>query len=59
MNDGLPYAAALRASAVLHGALDRVTFANPKTGYTIARIAPERTPLRRSKDRIDLLPASA
>jgi hypothetical protein len=28
--------------AVLDGVLDRVTFANPETGYTIARIAPER-----------------
>jgi exodeoxyribonuclease V alpha subunit len=30
------------ASAVLDGVLERVTFANPETGYTIARIAPER-----------------
>jgi len=29
--------------AVLDGVLERVTFANPETGYTIARIAPERT----------------
>ncbi len=29
-------------SAVLDGVLERVTFANPETGYTIARIAPER-----------------
>src|SRR5260370_13735645 len=28
--------------AVLDGGLERVTFANPETGYTIARIAPER-----------------
>src|SRR6266571_1773834 len=28
--------------AVLEGVLERVTFANPETGYTIARIAPER-----------------
>jgi exodeoxyribonuclease V alpha subunit len=28
--------------AVLDGVLERVTFANPQTGYTIARIAPER-----------------
>ena len=28
--------------AVLDGVLERVTFANPETGYTIARIAPER-----------------
>ena len=27
---------------VLDGVLERVTFANPETGYTIARIAPER-----------------
>ena len=27
---------------VLEGVLERVTFANPETGYTIARIAPER-----------------
>jgi exodeoxyribonuclease V alpha subunit len=30
------------AGAVLDGVLERVTFANPETGYTIARIAPER-----------------
>ncbi len=30
--------------AVLDGVLERVTFANPETGYTIARIAPERGP---------------
>ena len=30
-------------SAVLDGVLERVTFANPETGYTIARIAPERS----------------
>jgi exodeoxyribonuclease V alpha subunit len=29
-------------SAVLDGVVERVTFANPETGYTIARIAPER-----------------
>jgi exodeoxyribonuclease V alpha subunit len=29
------------AGAVLDGVLERVTFANPETGYTIARIAPE------------------
>ena len=29
-------------SAVLDGVLERVTFANPETGYTIASIAPER-----------------
>ena len=28
--------------AVLDGVLERVTFANPETGYTIAWIAPER-----------------
>jgi exodeoxyribonuclease V alpha subunit len=28
--------------AVMDGVLERVTFANPETGYTIARIAPER-----------------
>src|SRR5882757_6880572 len=28
--------------AVLDGVLERVTFANPETGYTIAQIAPER-----------------
>ena len=31
-----------RDGAVLDGVLERVTFANPETGYTIARIAPER-----------------
>jgi exodeoxyribonuclease V alpha subunit len=30
-------------SAVLDGVLERVTFANAETGYTIARIAPERS----------------
>jgi exodeoxyribonuclease V alpha subunit len=30
--------------AVLDGVLERVTFANSETGYTIARIAPERGP---------------
>jgi exodeoxyribonuclease V alpha subunit len=29
-------------AAILDGVLERVTFANPETGYTIARIAPER-----------------
>ena len=28
--------------AVLDGVLERVTFSNPETGYTIARIAPDR-----------------
>jgi len=31
-----------REMAVLDGVLERVTFANPETGYTIARIAPDR-----------------
>jgi exodeoxyribonuclease V alpha subunit len=31
-----------RDGAVLDGVLERVTFANPETGYTIARIAPAR-----------------
>jgi exodeoxyribonuclease V alpha subunit len=31
-----------QGGAVLDGVLERVTFANPETGYTIARIAPER-----------------
>jgi exodeoxyribonuclease V alpha subunit len=31
-----------REIAVLDGVLERVTFANPETGYTIARIAPDR-----------------
>src|SRR5947199_8379451 len=31
-----------RDVAILDGVLERVTFANPETGYTIARIAPER-----------------
>ena len=30
------------SGAVLDGVLERITFANPETGYTIARIAPER-----------------
>src|SRR5215468_6016752 len=34
--------AAQGGSTVLDGVLERVTFANPETGYTIARIAPER-----------------
>src|SRR5215469_6769894 len=29
-------------AAVLDGVLERVTFCNPETGYTIARIAPDR-----------------
>src|ERR1700733_7569292 len=28
--------------AILDGVLERVTFSNPETGYTIARIAPDR-----------------
>jgi exodeoxyribonuclease V alpha subunit len=32
----------LRDVAILDGVLERVTFANPETGYTIARIAPDR-----------------
>ena len=35
-------AAAPGGGAVLDGVLERVTFANPETGFTIARIAPER-----------------
>jgi exodeoxyribonuclease V alpha subunit len=31
-----------RDVAILDGVLERVTFANPETGYTIARIAPDR-----------------
>jgi exodeoxyribonuclease V alpha subunit len=31
-----------REIAILDGVLERVTFANPETGYTIARVAPER-----------------
>jgi exodeoxyribonuclease V alpha subunit len=31
-----------RDTAVLDGVLERVTFANPETGYTIARIDPGR-----------------
>jgi exodeoxyribonuclease V alpha subunit len=31
-----------REVAVLDGVLERVTFSNPETGYTIARIAPDR-----------------
>jgi exodeoxyribonuclease V alpha subunit len=31
-----------RQTAVLDGVLERVTFANPETGYTIARVAPDR-----------------
>jgi exodeoxyribonuclease V alpha subunit len=37
-----PGGAGPREIAVLDGALERVTFANPETGYTIARIAPDR-----------------
>jgi hypothetical protein len=29
-------------AAVLDGVLERVTFCNPETGYTIARVAPDR-----------------
>jgi exodeoxyribonuclease V alpha subunit len=35
-------AASPDGGAVLDGVLERITFANPETGYTIARIAPER-----------------
>ena len=35
-----------RDVAVLDGVLERVTFSNPETGYTIARIAPDRGPGR-------------
>ena len=31
----------VRAARFWNGVLERVTFANPETGYTIARIAPE------------------
>ncbi len=31
-----------RDVAILDGVLERVTFSNPETGYTIARIAPDR-----------------
>jgi exodeoxyribonuclease V alpha subunit len=31
-----------RDVAILDGVLERITFANPETGYTIARIAPDR-----------------
>jgi exodeoxyribonuclease V alpha subunit len=31
-----------RDAAILDGVLERVTFCNPETGYTIARIAPDR-----------------
>ena len=37
-----PVARQPREMAVLDGVLERVTFANPETGYTIARIAPDR-----------------
>ena len=30
------------SGAVLDGVLERVTFANPETGYTIAKIGPDR-----------------
>lgn len=29
-------------AAILDGVLERVTFSNPETGYTIARVAPDR-----------------
>src|SRR5271156_7246709 len=38
----MPAVAGQGGGAVLDGVLERVTFANPETGYTIARIAPER-----------------
>ena len=38
----MPATVAGQGGAVLDGVLERVTFANPETGYTIARIAPER-----------------
>jgi exodeoxyribonuclease V alpha subunit len=38
----MPATMAGQSGAVLDGVLERVTFANPETGYTIARIAPER-----------------
>src|SRR5579871_4537880 len=38
----MPVTVAAQGGAVLDGVLERVTFANPETGYTIARIAPER-----------------
>jgi len=37
-----PVSSAQRETAVLDGVLERVTFANPETGYTIARVVPER-----------------
>ncbi len=37
----MPAVVAGQGGAVLDGVLERVTFANPETGYTIARIAPE------------------
>jgi exodeoxyribonuclease V alpha subunit len=37
-----------REVAILDGVLERITFANPETGYTIARVAPEN---RRDRDR--------
>ena len=36
----MPATVAGPGGAVLDGVLERVTFANPETGYTIARIAP-------------------
>jgi hypothetical protein len=39
-----------RDTAVLDGVLERVTFANPETGYTIARIAPDRGKGRIAKE---------
>jgi hypothetical protein len=38
----MPATVAGQGGAVLDGVPERVTFANPETGYTIARIAPER-----------------
>ena len=38
----LPQQRAPHEMAVLDGVLERVTFASPETGYTIARIAPDR-----------------
>src|ERR1700719_3884938 len=38
----MPATVSQGGGAVLDGVLERVTFANPETGYTIARIAPER-----------------
>jgi exodeoxyribonuclease V alpha subunit len=41
-------AAGQQTPAVLDGVLERVTFANPETGYTIARIAPDRASTERA-----------